>query len=51
MYSVFNNVDLEFSGGLVVRILGFHGRGLGSVRGQETDIPQVMRHGQKVIVM
>ena len=32
----------EFPGGIVVRIPGFHGLGLGSVPGQETEIP--VRH-------
>lgn len=30
----------EFTGGLVVRILGSHCYGLGSVPGQGTEIPQ-----------
>ena len=37
----------EFPGGLVVRILGFHCRGLGSIPGQGTEILQAMQHGPK----
>ena len=37
----------EFPGGLVVRILGFHCRGLGSVPGWGTEIPQATQHSQK----
>ena len=33
----------EFPGGLVVRILGFHYRGLGSIPGRGTEIPQAAR--------
>ena len=29
----------EFPGGVVVKITGFHGLGLGSIPGQETEIP------------
>ena len=38
----------EFPGGLVVRILGFHCHGPGSIPGQGTEIPQA-GHGQKSI--
>ena len=38
---------MEFPRGLVVRITGFHCRGLGSVPGQGTEIPQAMQHCQK----
>ena len=34
-------------GGLVVRILGFHCRGKGSIPGQGTEIPQTAQLGQK----
>ena len=38
----------EFPDGLVIRIPGFHGRGLGSTPGgQGTEIPQVVQQGQK----
>ena len=37
----------EFPGGLVVRILGFHCHGLGSIPGQGTEIPQATWCGQK----
>ena len=37
----------EFPGGLVVRILGFHCCGLGSIPSWETEIPQAMQLGQK----
>ena len=37
----------EFPGGLVVRILGFHCHGLGSIPSQRTEILQAMRRGQK----
>ena len=37
----------EFPGGLVVRILGFHCCGLGSIPGRGTEIPQATCHGQK----
>ena len=36
-----------FSGGLVDGILGFHCRGLGSVPGRGTDIPQAVRCDQR----
>ena len=38
----------EFLGGLVVRILGFHQRGLCSFPGWETEIQQATRHGQNI---
>ena len=37
----------EFPGGLVVRILGFHCHGAGSIPGQGTENPQAVRRGQK----
>ena len=37
----------EFPGGLVVRILGFHCRGPGSIPGWGTEIPQTVQCGQK----
>ena len=37
----------EFPGDLVVRILGFHCRGLGSVLAQGTEILQAVWCGQK----
>ena len=37
----------KFHGGLVVRIWCFHYHGQGSVPGQETEIPQASKHGQK----
>ena len=37
----------EFPGGLVVRILGFHCRGLGSVPGRGTEILQAIQQGRK----
>ena len=39
----------EFPGGLVVRILGFHCHGLGSIPSQGTEIPQAAWHGQKTM--
>ena len=41
------NLLREFPGGLVIKILGFHGHGLGSVPGRGTEIPQAMQHGYK----
>ena len=37
----------EFPDGLVVRILGFHYRGQGSIPGQGTKIPQAVQCSQK----
>ena len=37
----------EFAGGLMIRILGFHCCGLGSVPGQGTEILQAPQRGQK----
>ena len=37
----------EFPGGLVVRSLGFHRHGPGSIPGWGTEIPQATQHGQK----
>ena len=37
----------EFPGGLVVRILGFHCRGLGSASDWRTEILQAMKYGGK----
>ena len=37
----------EFPGGLAVRILGFHCRGLGSIPGRGTEILQAVRPSQK----
>ena len=37
----------EFSGGLEVRILGFHCHGLGSIPGWGSEVPQTTRHSQK----
>ena len=37
----------EFPGGLLVRIQCYDCRGLGSILGQGTKIPQATRHGQK----
>ena len=37
----------ELSDGVVVRIPGFHCRGLGSIPGQGTEMPQAERGGQK----
>ena len=42
-----NAKDWDFPGGLVVRVPGFHCRGLGSISGQGTEIPQAMQHGKK----
>ena len=39
----------EFLGGVVVRILGFHCCGQGSIPGWGTKIPQAMWSGQKKI--
>ena len=39
--------ELEFLGGLAVRILSFHCRGPGSIPSQGTEIPQATRCGQK----
>ena len=38
---------MKFPGGPVVRIQRFHCRGLGSIPGQGTKIPQAAQHGQK----
>ena len=49
-YGVAKKIKLylrEFPGGLVVRILGFHCHGSGSVPGQGTEIPQAAWHDQK----
>ena len=40
-------ISREFPGSPVVRILGLHCRGLGSIPGQGTEIPQTTRCGQK----
>ena len=40
-------MPLEFPGGLVVKIPGFHCHGQGSILGQGTEIPQAMQCGQK----
>ena len=37
----------EFPGGLMVRILGFHCHGPGSIPGWETEIPQAMQCSHK----
>ena len=37
----------EFAGGPVVRTLCFTAKGVGSVPGWGTKIPQAMKHGQK----
>ena len=37
----------EFPGGLVIRILGFHGCGLHSVHGWEPEILEAMRYSQE----
>ena len=37
----------EFPGSPVVRLLTFTAKGLGSVLGQGTEIPQVTQHRQK----
>ena len=42
-----NTLDREFPGGLVVRILGFHCHGPGSVPGWGIEIRQAVWHGQK----
>ena len=49
MFQFFFLIDIswEFPGGLVVRILGFHCYGLGSVTGQGTEIPQAAQRGKK----
>ena len=38
---------MEFPGGPVVRTRHFHCRGLGSIPGQGTEIPQAVQRGQK----
>ena len=42
-----SGINWEFPGGLVVRILGFHCCGPGSIPGWETEIPQAVQRGQK----
>ena len=39
--------EREFLGGLVVRILGFHYHGPGSIPGWETEILQAVQHSKK----
>ena len=39
--------NTQFPDGLVVRIWHFHCRGLGSIPGQGTEIPQAMRMAKK----
>ena len=41
----------EFLGCLVVRILGFHCHGLGSVPGQGAEIPSYKPHGMAIKIM
>ena len=41
---------LEYLGGLVVRILGFHYCGLGSIPGQGTEIPQATQPKNNTLV-
>ena len=40
-------LEMEFPGGLVVRILSFHSMGLGSILGQGIEIAQTVQCGQK----
>ena len=42
-----SEVNKEFPGGLVVRILRFHCHGQGSVPDLETEVSQAMHYGQK----
>ena len=47
-----NNIKIaeagEFPGDLMVRILGFHSHGPGSILGWGTEILQATWHGQKI---
>ena len=47
IYKEFNNMETEFPGSLAVMIWCFHCRGLGSILGQGTEIPQAAQCGQK----
>ena len=40
-------METEFPGSLAVMIWCFHCRGLGSILGQGTEIPQAAQRGQK----
>ena len=46
-FCLFKNNFKEFPGCLVVRIPSFHYRGLGSILGRETEIPQGVQCSQK----
>ena len=42
-----NRILKEFPGGLLVRVLGFHCCGPGSILGEGSETPQVMWRSQK----
>ena len=44
-------LDGEFPGGPVVRTQHFHCRGLGSIPGRGTNIPQAVQCNQKIIII